>query len=101
MLLQQTTFENIVTKGEIFHTKQLLHLTQCFQLYLIIELSFMENFQIFARILSKSSAADFLYGGKGLRVDPVKISYVMIDSCNSQFYFSFAGVIYYTCNVIN
>ena len=33
---------------------------QCFQLYLTIKLSFMENFQVFVTIFSKLSAADLL-----------------------------------------
>ena len=61
----QTTFENIVAKGEIAHDEQFLHLPQCFQLYLIIKGPFMEISQCFARMFSKSSAADLLYVGKG------------------------------------
>ena len=39
--LQQTTFENIVTKGEIAHDVRFLILPQCFQLYSIVVLSFI------------------------------------------------------------
>ena len=44
----QTTFENIVAKGEIAHDMQFFLWPQCFQLYLTIKLSFMEIFQVFA-----------------------------------------------------
>ena len=59
------TFENIEAKGEIAHDEQFLLWPQCFQLYLTIELSFMEIFQVFVTIFLKSSAADLLYVGKG------------------------------------
>ena len=55
----QTTFENIVAKGEIAHDEQFLLWPQYFQLYLMIKLSFMEIFQVFFTMFSKSSAADF------------------------------------------
>ena len=61
MPLQQTTFENTVAKGEIVHYEQFLHLPQCFQLYLIIQLSFIEIFHVFAYMFWKSSAADLMY----------------------------------------
>ena len=64
-LMKQTTFENIVANGKIAHNEQFLHLPQCFRLYLIITPLFIENFQIFARMLSKLSAADLLYVVKG------------------------------------
>ena len=51
--LQQTTFE------------QFLLWPQCFQLYLTIKLSFMDIFQVFVTMFSKSSAAYLLYVGKG------------------------------------
>ena len=38
-LLQQTTFENTVTKGEIAHNEKCLHLPQCVQLNLMIKLT--------------------------------------------------------------
>ena len=63
--LQQTTLENIVTKGEIAHDEQFPLLPHCFQLYLIIKFSFMEIFHIFADMFSKSSAAELPYVGKG------------------------------------
>ena len=62
---QQTTFENIVAKGEIAHDEQFHLSPQCFQLYLTIKLSFMEIIQVFVTMLLKSSAADWLYVGKG------------------------------------
>ena len=40
---------------------------QCFQLYLTIKLSFMQIFQVCVTVFSKSSAADLLYVGKGLK----------------------------------
>ena len=42
---QQTTFENMVAKGEIAHDEQFLLWPQCFQLYLTIQLFFMEIFR--------------------------------------------------------
>ena len=45
--LLQTTFENIVNNFEIDHNEQFLHLSQCFQLYAIIILSFTEIFSYF------------------------------------------------------
>ena len=65
MPLQQTSFENTVTKGEIAQNEQFLLWPKYFQLYLIIMLLFIEIFPIFAKMFSKSSAADFLYMGKG------------------------------------
>ena len=60
-----TTFKNIVAKGEIAHDEQFPLWPQCFQLYLTIKLSFMEIFQVFVTMFSKSSASDLLYMGKG------------------------------------
>ena len=37
MPLQQKTFENIVTKGEIAHHEQFSILPRCFQHYLIVK----------------------------------------------------------------
>ena len=45
--LQQMTFENIAAKGEIAHDDQFLLLPQCFQLYLIITLSFADIHLLF------------------------------------------------------
>ena len=59
------TFENIVAKGEIAHDDKFLLWPQSFQLYLTIKLSFMEIFQVFVTVFSKSPAADLLYVGKG------------------------------------
>ena len=47
--LQQTTFENIVAKGEIAHNKQFLLRPQCFQLYLTIKLSLMDIFRFLSQ----------------------------------------------------
>ena len=52
-------FQRIVAKCEIAHDEQFLRWPQCFQLYLTIKLSFMEIFQVFVTLYSKSSAADF------------------------------------------
>ena len=59
-----TTFENFLAKGEIAQDEQFPLLPQCFQLYLIIKLSFMDIFLFFFPLFSKSSAADLLYVGK-------------------------------------
>ena len=58
--MQQTTFENIVTRGDIAHNEQFLILPQCFQLYLIENLSFIAIFHFFVNKFWKSSAADLL-----------------------------------------
>ena len=50
-----------VTKGEIAQNKQYRYLP----LFSVIILSFLEIFLVFARLFSKSSAADLLYVGKG------------------------------------
>ena len=63
--LQQTTFENFVTKEEISQNEQFLLLTECLQLYSISMSSFREIFHIIVEVISKSSAADLLYVGKG------------------------------------
>ena len=52
--LQQTTFENIMSKGEIYHDEH-------FPLFPQFLHSFTENFHMF----SKTSAANLLYEGKG------------------------------------
>ena len=54
----------IVTKEEIAQIKQFLVLPQCFQLFSVIILSFIEIFHVFALLFSKLSAADLLYVGK-------------------------------------
>ena len=51
------TFENIGAKGEIAYGEQFLLWPQCFQHHLTIKLSFMEIFQVFVIVFSKSSAA--------------------------------------------
>ena len=60
--LQQTTFENIVTKEE---NEQFLLLPQRFQLFSVIIPTFIELFFVFAKMISKSSDAELLYEGKG------------------------------------
>ena len=52
-------------KREIAYNVQFLLLPQCFQLDSSIILSFTEILHIFAKIFSKSSAADLLYLGMG------------------------------------
>ena len=54
-----------MAKGEIAYDEQFYLWPQCFQLYFTIMLSFMEIFQVFVTMFSKSSAADLLYVGKG------------------------------------
>ena len=71
--LTQTTFENIVTKGDITHGEEFLCLPQCFQLYSMNKLSFMVVYYIFAQMFSKLSAADLLYVEKG------KLRFVSLD----------------------
>ena len=57
-----------MAKGEIAHDEQFLLWPQYFQLYLTIKLSFMEIVQVFVTMFLKSSAAELLYVGKGLRL---------------------------------
>ena len=64
LTLQQTTFEIIVAPGEIAR-KWFLLLAQLFLLDSIIILSFIGIFYLMTLIISKSSAADLLYVGKG------------------------------------
>ena len=64
MPLQQTTFENIVAKREIAQNEQFLLLPQCYQLCLVIIPIFIEMFYCFAKMFSKSSAAESLYVGR-------------------------------------
>ena len=54
-----------MAKGEIAHDEKFLLWLQSFQLYLKIQLSFMEIFQVSATMFSKSSAADLFYVRKG------------------------------------
>ena len=55
-----------MAKGEIAHDEQCLPWPHCFQFYLTIKQSFIEIFQVFVTMFSKSSAADLLYVGKGV-----------------------------------
>ena len=65
MHLQQATFENIVTKGEIAQNKQFLLLLHYFQLISENNPPFTEIFYVYDYMFSKASAADLLYVGKG------------------------------------
>ena len=58
MPMQQTTIENIFAKGEIALHKQFHLLPQCFQLYLLIILAFIEIFHILILLFSKLSATN-------------------------------------------
>ena len=55
----------MMAEEEIAHYEQFLLWPQCFQIYLTIRLSFLEIFQVFVTMFSKSSAADLLYVGMG------------------------------------
>ena len=57
------TFENIMAKGEIAHDGQFLLWSQCFKLYLTINL--LLRFFRFLSLCFQSSAVDLLYVGKG------------------------------------
>ena len=71
MLFDSSTAEDFwkhcFISGEIAQNQQFLLLPQCFQLYLIVEPSVIEIFQIFVNMLTKSSAAELLYVGHHLR----------------------------------
>ena len=56
--LLHTTFENIMAKGEIAHNEQFPLWPQCFQLFLMIKLSFIEIFHVFVNRI-----AELLYVG--------------------------------------
>ena len=62
MPLQQTSFENIMEKGEIVHDEQFLYFPKCFQLYSISVLSFIKIF--LDLMFSKFSTAYLFYAGK-------------------------------------
>ena len=63
--LQQTTFENIVTKEEIAQNEQFLLLPQCFQFCFSKYTLIYRDFYICVHMFPKSSAA-YLWYGKGL-----------------------------------
>ena len=72
--MQQTYFENILTKGEIAHN-----------LFSMIKLSFIEVNHIFNKNFSKSSAADLSYVGKELTVSWVQTKCVTSAAdCESE-----------------
>ena len=63
--LQLTTFENIVAKRRNSSlNEQFLLLPQCFQLYLMIILSFSKISHLLAQMLSMSSASDLMCVGE-------------------------------------
>ena len=66
-LQMQATFENIVTKGEIAHYEQFLHLSQCFQLHAIIILSFYRDFSYFCLHVFKVVYCRFVVCGKRIK----------------------------------
>ena len=72
MPLQQTTFENIVTNGEISQTSNLSVCPNAFNYSegdisrLMLLTLFKETFSVFANTFSLSSAADVLCAGNGL-----------------------------------
>ena len=74
---QQTTFENILTRGE---NEQFLLLAQCFQIFSIIKPLFMEIFHVFANIFSRSSSADLFYVGKGYAKKSLTDDFEYIES---------------------
>ena len=59
--LQHTTSENVEPKEGIAQNKQFLLLPQCFQLFFITNLSFMESFHVYVYSFSKSSADNMFY----------------------------------------
>ena len=64
--LQQTTFENIVTKGEIAQNEQFLLLPQCFQPFLVIIPTIMEIFPYSLVDIFEIVCCIFVVCGKGL-----------------------------------
>ena len=63
--LQQTTFENIVTKAEIAQNKQFFLLTKCFQLFFSIYIFVFRDFHVLSRCFQGRLLQICLYG-KGL-----------------------------------
>ena len=81
MPLQQTT-----------HNEQFLHLPQCYQLYLIVKLSFIEIFHIFVNMFSKQICCMW----ERVKLLSSKISFILYWSvCHFQEYFSIIiGTVY-------
>ena len=78
MLLLQTTFINIVTKGESALDEQFPLIPQCFPLYSILKLSFIEIFYIFVSYLFEVTCCSFegmVY--MNLQFDLLKIMRIM------------------------
>ena len=85
MLLQQTTFENVVTKEEIAQDEQFLLLTQCFQIYSISMSTFRKIFHLIVEMFSKSSSADLLYTCGKLLIYIVEPFYMYIPIASLWF----------------
>ena len=65
MPLQQIMFKNIVAKGELAHNEQLLHLPQCFLIYLMIIISHKKVSHSAAQVFSKLPDAKIIACCKG------------------------------------
>ena len=64
-LYSRQLFKTLWPKGEIAHDEQFLLLPQCFEVSLIIILALLGFFHNCAKILSKSSAENWLFVWKG------------------------------------
>ena len=63
---EQTTFENIVGKGEIAHNEQFLLLPQCFLLYQISVSTFVHIFVVISLFVVELEESKIGVSGKGL-----------------------------------
>ena len=71
MLQQQTTFENIVGKGEIARNEQFLLFPQCFLLNHLIVSQFVHIYDIISLFASEFEDTKIGISGKGLRSENV------------------------------
>ena len=78
--LQQTIIENNVTKGEIAQNVQFPLSPQCFQLYLMIKLLFMETCSCFCQYVWKIVCCGIVICGKGLKVSTNNLSHIASTS---------------------
>ena len=70
-----------MAEGKIAHDEQFPLWPQCFPLFLTVQLSLMDVFQVFVIKFSKTSAADLMYVGKGY-VSSLLFSVIKCVKCN-------------------
>ena len=84
MYLQQTTFENIVRKGEIACNEQFLLFPQCFQLNQITVSPFVHIFDIVSLFAIESEEPKIGQSGKGFRFDCKWIYHAFQGGCRGK-----------------